>query len=130
MWRDSLTHTCVVRPLQPDHIWNKPMVLVLIRGGGCGFICICVYLLFIYLLRDRRAMIRYRVKRILSHFLDIDIHICINYCLRVRRSAGIEHIHIISHQQNCYSLPQLPHNLVLFLPSLPANLPPQLCDHL
>ena len=50
----------------------------------------------IFLLRDRRAMIRYRVKRILSHFLDIDIHICINYCLRVRRSAGIEHIHIIS----------------------------------
>ena len=51
---------------------------------------------YMYLLRDRRAMIRYRVIRILSHFSDIDIHICINYCLRVRRSAGIEHIHIIS----------------------------------
>ena len=36
----------------------------------------------------------------------------------------------ISHQQNCHSLPQLPYNLVLLLPSLPANLPPQLCDYL
>ena len=29
--------------------------------------------------------------------LDIDIHVCINYYSRIRRSAGIEHVHIISH---------------------------------
>ena len=33
-------------------------------------------------------------------------------------------------QQNGHSLPQLSHNLLLLLPSLPADLPPKLGDHL
>ena len=60
------------------------------------------------------------VIKILSH-LNI-IQVCINYFLRIRRSARIKHV--ISNQQNRHPLSQLPHNLLLLLlPSPPANLP-------
>ena len=37
-------------------------------------------------------------------------------------SWGIKHIHIVPNQQNCHSLPQLSHNLLLLLPCLPRRL--------
>ena len=64
------------------------------------------------------------------HILGVVVHICINECLGERRSSGIKHIHDVPNQQNGNSLPQLSHNLLLLLPCLPADLPPELGDHL